>query len=324
MILVTGATGFLGAVVARQLVEAGESVRILRREHSKLDLLGATTQSVEQVLGDITDYTSVRAAMVDIQQVIHTAAYVGFGGKKDEGQLLSINVQGTANVADAANEAGVGRIVHVSSIAAIGRKSGQAQPINEENEWSGSKENSAYAISKHLAEMEIHRAIAEGLDAVMVNPALIFGPGRAGENTMAIVEKVRDRRVPAIPSGGTCVVDVEDVASGVRAALRRGKTSERYILGGQNLAWAEIFGALANALDAKLPRLTLSRGPAIVMAAASETLARLIGKTPLITRETARTATSTHRYDNRKAVAELGCTFRDFSETAQRIAASMR
>lgn len=324
MILVTGATGFLGAVLTRQLVERGESVRILRRKHSKLDLLDDIAQAVDHAVGDVTDYPSVSAAMVDIRHVFHTAGFVGFGGKKDENELMSINVRGTANVADAANEAGVERLVHVSSVAAIGREAGQTAPIDEKNEWRSSKENSAYAISKRLAEMEIHRAIAEGLDAVMVNPSIIFGPGRAGENTMAIVEKVRDGRVPAIPSGGTCVVDVEDVASGIRAALARGRTGERYILGGPNLAWAEIFGALAEAFDVKLPSLTLTRGPAIALAAVSETLARLVRIKPLITRETARTATSTYRYDNRKAMEELGCTFRPFPETAQRIAASMR
>ena len=324
MILVTGATGFLGATLTRQLLEGGQSVRILRRQQSKLDLLGEAVESVEHAIGDVTDYPAVRAAMEGIQHVYHSAAYVGFGGKKDKARLTDVNVRGTANVADAANEARVERMVHVSSIAAIGRKHGQHEPIDETCEWSVSKENSAYAMSKHMAEMEIHRAIAEGLDAVMVNPSVIFGPGRTGENTMTIVEKVRNGRVPAIPSGGTSVVDVEDVASGIRAAMEHGANGERYILGGENLAWAQIFGALADALDARLPRLTLTRGPALAMGALSETLARLIRVTPPITRETARTSTSTYRYDNRKAVEQLGCVFRPFKETAERVASTMR
>lgn len=320
MILVTGATGFLGASLTRQLVSEGSPVRILRREFSKLDLLGDAAKHVDHAIGDVTNYPSVRAATNDIQHVYHAAAYVGFGGKKEEERLIEVNAGGTANVADAANEANVERLVHVSSIAAIGRRRGQTAPIDETTEWNPSKENSAYATSKHLAEMEVHRAIAEGLDAVMVNPALIFGPGREGENTMAIVKKVRNGRVPAIPSGGTCVVDVEDVAAGMRAAMHRGTMGERYILGGDNLSWAEIFGTLANALDAKLPRLTLTRGPAMAMATISETLSRLVGAKPLITRETARTATSTYRYSNQKAIDDLGCAFRPFRETAERIA----
>ncbi len=323
MILVTGATGFLGATLTRQLVADGAQVRILRRERSNLDLLGDATHAVDHAIGDVTDYPSVRAAMVEIRQVIHAAAYVGFGGKKDEDQLMTINVRGTANVADAANEAGVERMVHVSSIAAIGRHQGQNEIIDETAAWTPSKENSGYATTKHLAEMEIHRAIAEGLDAVMVNPAVIFGPGRAGENTMAIVEKVRDGRVPAIPSGGTCVVDVQDVAAGIRAALAHGATGERYILGGDNLPWAEIFATLAEAFNVKLRRLTLNRRPAMAMGAVSEILARLVGVRPIITRETARTATATYRYSNHKAIEKLGCSFRPFVETAERLAASL-
>ncbi len=324
MILVTGATGFLGATLTRQLITEGRSVRILRRENSKLDLLGDAAQHVDHAIGDVTNYPSVRAAMSGIQHVYHAAAYVGFGGKKEEERLIEINAGGTANVADATNEAGAERMVHVSSIAAIGRQRGQMEPITENEEWVTSKENSSYATSKHLAEMEIHRAIAEGLDAVMVNPALIFGPGREDENTMAIVKKVQDGRVPAIPSGGTCVVDVDDVAAGIRAAMHRGTKGDRYILGGDNISWAEIFGTLADAMDAKLPRLTLTRGPAMAMAAISETLSKLVRIKPLITRETARTATSTYLYCNNKAVEELGCTFRPFRETAERIAASLR
>ncbi|MCH7637897.1 MAG: SDR family oxidoreductase [Bacteroidetes bacterium] len=323
MILVTGATGFLGATLTRQLVAGGHAVRILRREHSKLDLLNDTANRLEHVIGDVTDYPSVLAAMEGVQHVYHAAAYVGFGGKKDEARLMDVNVRGTANVADAAREAGVMQMVHVSSIAALGRTRGHHEPIDETAEWTASKENSAYAVSKHLAEMEVHRAIAEGLDAVLVNPSLIFGPGRPGENSMAIVEKVRDGRVPGIPSGGTCVVDVEDVAAGIRAAMERGATGERYILGGENLSWANIFGTLAEAFGAKLPRLRLNRGPAMVMATVSETLARLIRVKPLITRETVRAASETYRYSNHRAVEELGCSFRSFRDTADRIAAAL-
>ena len=324
MILVTGATGFLGATLTRQIVAEGKPVRILRRENSKLDLLNDTASRLEHVIGDVTDYPSVLAAMKGVQHVYHAGAYVGFGGKKDEAQLMDVNVRGTANVADAALEAGVTRMVHVSSIAALGRTRGQHEAIDETAEWTASKENSAYAVSKHLAEMEVHRAVAEGLDAVLANPSLIFGPGRPGENSMAIVEKVRDGRVPTIPSGGTCVVDVEDVASGIRAAMERGATGERYILGGENLSWEEIFGTLAEVFSAKLPRLRLNRGPAMVVATVSETLARLIRVKPLITRETVRAATATYRYSNRRAVEKLGCSFRPFRETAERIAIAIR
>jgi dihydroflavonol-4-reductase len=321
--LVTGATGFVGATLVRQLVEAGEPVCILRRPGSSLDLLGGYASRVAHVTGDVTDFASVRTAMRNVRRVYHAAAFVGFGGAKAAERLMAVNVGGTANVADAAREAGVERLVHVSSIAALGRTLAPSGVIDETAVWSPSKANSVYAVSKHLAEMEVHRAIAEGLDAVLVNPALIFGPGRAGENTMEIVEKLRRGRLPVAPAGGTCVVDVEDVAAGMQAAMRRGQTGERYLLGGENLPWTEILRLLADALGVRPPSRTLPRAPAMILATLSETAAALTRTRPLLTRETARTSSLFYRYSNRKAIAELGWTPHPFRDTAARIAATL-
>ncbi|MDX1419724.1 MAG: SDR family oxidoreductase [Rubricoccaceae bacterium] len=323
MILVTGATGFLGAALVRRLVGDGASVRILRRPSSSLDLLGDVAGHVEHVEGDVTDWRAVRAAAEGVRRVYHAAAYVGFGGGTDREALMAVNVGGTATVADAAREAGVARLVHVSSIAALGRTLPPRGPIDETAVWRPSKANTAYAVSKRLAEREVQRAVAEGLDAVIVNPALIFGPGRPGENTMRIAETLRDGSLPAVPAGGTCVVDVEDVAAGMERAMARGRTGERYLLGGENLLWREILGELAEALGVGLPRLTLTRRPALALAAASETWAALTRTRPLITFETARTASVVYRYRTAKAVEELGCTFRPFRETARRVAAAL-
>jgi dihydroflavonol-4-reductase len=324
MILVTGATGFLGATLVRRLVEGGERVRILRRTSSSLDLLGDAAGRVEHAEGDVTEWATVRAAVEGTRQVYHAAAFVGFHGKKDRERLMEVNVGGTANVADAAREAGVERLVHVSSIAALGRTLTPQGTRDETAAWTPSKANTAYAVSKHRAEGEVQRAVAEGLDAVIVNPALIFGPGRPGDNTMQIVEKLRDGRFPAVPAGGTCVVDVEDVAAGMVKAMAHGRTGERYLLGGENLLWSAILGQLAEALGVAPPRLRLTRRPALALAALSETVAALTRTRPLITFETARTASAIYRYANRKAVEELGCTFRPFRETAARIAAALR
>jgi dihydroflavonol-4-reductase len=322
MILVTGATGFLGATLVRRLVAAGERVRILRRASSSLDLLGGAASAVEHAEGDVTDYRAVRAAVGGAGQVYHAAAHVGFEGKRERALLTAVNVGGTANVVDAAREAGVGRLVHVSSIAALGRTPAPQGVLDERAAWTPSKANTAYAVSKHLAEREVQRAVAEGLDALIVNPALIFGPGRPGDNTMRIAEKLRDGKLPAIPAGGTCVVDVEDVAAGMEKAMAHGRTGERYVLGGENLLWRDILGQLAEALGVGLPRLPLTHRPALVLAAASAALAALTRTRPLVTFETARTASAFYRYSHEKAVAELGCRFRPFRETATRAAVS--
>jgi dihydroflavonol-4-reductase len=323
-VLVTGATGFLGAEITRQLVARGEAVRILRRPTSALDLLGETASRVEHAPGDVTDAASLLPAMQGVRQVYHTAGRVGFTGRRDRAALYQVNVAGTAHVVDAALKAGVERLVHTSSIAAFGRPEQAEGLIDETSEWQRSRFNSAYASSKYLGELEVYRGLAEGLDAVIVNPALVFGAGRPGENTRQIAEKVRDRRLPAIPAGGTCVVDVADVAAGHLLAMERGRTGERYLLGGENLAWREIIGLLADAFGVPPPRRTLSPGPAMALAVLSEAAALVTRTRPLITRETARNASRFYRYDNRKAREELGCTFRPFRETARHLAQALR
>ena len=322
MILVTGATGFLGSVLVRQLLAEGEAVRILRRASSSLDLLGEAAGRVEHALGDVTDAAAVREAMRGVEHVYHTAAFVGFGGAKDAERLRAVNVGGTANVVNAALEEGARRLVLTSSQAALGRPETPSGVIDETAEWTASKLNTAYARSKHDAELEVHRGIAEGLDAVIVNPALIFGPGRAGENTMEIVEKAR-RGIPVAPAGGTNVVDVVDVAAGHRAAMARGETGERYFLGAENLRWQEIFGTLAAAFGKAGPRLVLPPALALMAGTASEALGALTRTRPALTRETARVSSRFYRYDNTKAREQLGVTFRPFRETAERIAAAL-
>lgn len=322
MILVTGATGFLGSVLVRQLLAEGEPVRILRRETSALDLLGETADRVEHAVGDVTDAAAVREAVRGVERVYHTAAFVGFGGAKDAERLRAVNVGGTANVVNAALEEGVRRLVLTSSQAALGRPEQPVGVIDETAEWTASKLNTAYARSKHDAELEVHRGIAEGLDAVIVNPAVIFGLGRPGENTMEIVEKAR-RGISVAPPGGTNVVDVEDVAAGHRAAMARGATGERYFLGAENLPWQEIFGTLAEAFGKAGPRLVLPPVLALLAGTASEALGALTRSRPALTRETARVSSRFYRYDNAKAREQLGVSFRPFRETAQRIAAAL-
>ena len=323
MTLVTGATGFLGSVLARQLLEEGETVRILRRPSSTLDLLGPSANEVEHAVGDVADFASVRAAMRGVERVYHTAAFVGFGGAKDAERLRAINVGGTANVVDAALEEGVRRLVLTSSQAALGRPPTPTGVIDETRAWNPSKMDTAYARSKHDAELEVHRGIAEGLDAVIVNPAVIFGPGRSGENTMEIVEKVKHGRVPAAPAGGTSVVDVEDVAAGHRAAMARGETGERYFLGAEDLRWKTIFDTLADAFGVAGPRIVLPPPLALAAGSVSEAVAVLTRSRPTLTRETARISSRFFRYDNRKAQRELGVTFRPFRATAGRLAAAL-
>ena len=323
-ILVTGATGMVGSVLTRQLVAHDADVRIFRRPTSQLDLLGEVAERVEHATGDVTNPESVYRAVDGVDQVYHAAAVLGFGAGARRETLHRVNVGGTANVVNAALDAGVRRLVHTSSMAAFGRPDDTRRVLDETSDWRAATDPSDYARSKYNAELEIHRGIAEGLDAVIVNPALIFGVGRAGENTRRIVDTVRNGWMPGVPPGGTNVVDVEDVAEGHRRAMAHGTAGERYFLGSENLTWRQIVDAIAAAFDVEPPRRELPAWLLRGTAAVTEAWATITRTAPFLTRDAAEAACRFHRYSNRKARTELDCSFRPFAETARRIAQSVR
>ena len=319
-VLVTGATGLIGSHLVRRLLERGNEVRILRRRDSSLDLLGDAAGAVEHAVGDLGDREAVYAATAGVQVVFHVAGAVGLAGKRYRDHLRAVNVHGTANVVDASLESRIGRLVHTSSIAALGRPEADLVSLDETAEWIESSRNTEYARSKYEGELEVYRGVAEGLDAVVLNPSLVFGTGRDNENTMRIIRAVRDRSVPGVPVGGTNVVDVEDVVDGHLRALSSGATGERYILGSENLSWRSIIDTIAEGFGVRTQPRTLSPRVAIALASAFDLASLLPGVRPLITRESARQTAATFLYDNTRARTELGCSFRPFAETIRRMA----
>jgi len=317
--LVTGATGLIGSHLIRALLRRGDDVRILRRRDSRLDLLGGAADEVEHAVGDVTDPDSVFPALAGVDVVFHAAGAVGLNARRDKARLHNVNAQGTANVVNAALAAGVRRFVHTSSIAAIGRPDVTHAVIDENAEWVESRRNSEYARSKHKAEMEVHRGVAEGLDAVVVNPSLVFGAGRDGENTVRILESIRSGRLPGVPVGGTNVVDVEDVVAGHLLALDRGERGARYILGSENLTWRSIVDTISESLGVSPTRRTINPRLSLFIGHAFDAMSLLPGVRPLITAEIARQSAATFKYDNARARSELGCTFRPFAETISRV-----
>lgn len=315
--LVTGGTGFVGAYVVRRLLDAGAQVRVLRRASSPLDLLGDAAADVEHVVGDVTDPDAVREAMRGATHVVHAAAVIAFG-PRTRGRMHAVNVAGTAHVADAARAEGVARLVHVSSIAALGRAATGGE-IDEDTPWTPGSANTRYAVSKRDAEREVWRAAAEGLDAVAVLPALVFGRGRRGEGTQSIVDRVAAGRMRLAPPGATAVVDVRDVAEGVWKALTRAPASARYVLAAENLSWLALLTTLARALGETPPAGTVP-GPVLTAAGALSDLWRAAGGRAVLSLETARTAAGRYAYSGRRAEIDLGLTYRSFAETATWIA----
>lgn len=247
--LVTGATGFIGSQLTLGLLKAGHRVRVLHRPTSSLRMLDGLP--VELAAGDLTNPASLQAAAAGVEVVFHAAAMLG-GGRSDLERMTAVTVQGTRAVLEAAREAGVRRVVHTSSVAALGvpEKPGGAGLMDENHTWNYTPRRWVYGYTKYLAELEVQRAVADGLDVVIVNPSLVFGPGDVYRMSSSLVVQVANGRLPVITGGGFNVVHISDVVAGHIAAFERGRTGERYILGGQNVSFswlvrqiAEISGA---------------------------------------------------------------------------------
>ena len=320
-VLVTGATGFVGGDLVHLLLEDGYHVRIFRRETSKLHLLRTVTNQIEHSIGDITDPYALRTAMKNIQVVFHVAGNVQAGSRT----LNQVNVQGTATVVDAARENGVERLVHTSSIAAIGNSTGGI--ADETSEWQPKSYTWRYGQSKHMAELEVQRSIAEGLDAVIVNPSVVIGPDRSRGKALNTCHdyalRLRAGKIPFYPIGATNIVDVSDVAAGHIAALKHGTTGSRYILGGENLTWKSILSILAEAQGVSPPRIPMSYHMGIASGALVDLWSAVSGQVFDFGRLTAKQVFRHRAYSNFRAINELGCSFRSFSETAKRMADSL-
>lgn len=261
-VLVTGASGFIGGNLCRALVQAGHRVRAFHRASSVLTLLEGL--DVEHAVGDLTQPETVARAMEGIEVVFHAAAWMG---NSDPGKLYAVTVEGTRTVLRCAREAGVRRVVHTSSVAALGVPEYRSPfPINENHTWNYRPERYPYGYAKYLAELEVQRAVAQGLDAVIVNPALVFGAGDVYRQSRSLLRQVAARRFPFSVEGGLNVVHIDDVIEGHLAALEHGRTGERYILGGENLSLHAMLSLAASVVGVPPPTLVLPAG--IVRAAA--------------------------------------------------------
>lgn len=254
-ILVTGATGFIGSQLVIQLASTPDEVAILVRRTSDLTSLSEVLDRVRIVYGDITDRSSLGAAMEGIDQVYHSAGLTYMGDRKND-QLFRINVEGTRNVLEAAMAAGVKRVVHVSSITAVGIAE-KNRPVDEGCPWNFHEIDLEYARTKHIAEEAVAGAVSKGLDCVIVNPAFVFGAGDINFNAGRIIKDVYNRRLPFYPLGGICVVDVDIVAETIIAAMEKGRTGERYIIGGDNVTYKELADTISRVTGAPRVRFPL-------------------------------------------------------------------
>jgi len=321
MILVTGATGFLGAVLARQLAAQNIPVKCIKRDASVIpEILRPYTTLIEWHEADILDTATLGEAFEGITQVYHCAAWVSFK-QADKEPMIHTNVNGTANLVNLCLEHEA-RLVHVSSIAAIGQaKTGQL--ITEKNYLEETSANNIYAISKLESEMEVWRGIAEGLDAVIVNPSLIIGPTAGTEGSGKLFETVR-RGLKYYTRGSCGLVDVEDVARCMILLMNSDISAERYIVNAENWTYKALADAIASCFYQKKP--TTEAKPWMLELAwrSALVLATLTGKDSALDKISARAASVEQNYDNSKIIKETGFVFKPVKETIAEVCNALK
>lgn len=260
-VLVTGGTGYIGSALVRRLCEQGARPRLLLRPWSPR--AGIAGLEVEEAIGDLTDAGSIAHAMKGIEQVYHLAASVRLDPFAEE-KMHRVNVLGTAAVARAAREAGVRRMVHVSSAAAIG-VGPFGRPSDEDHPFDAAQLG-PYFRTKRGAEEVLLAEVALGLDAVIVNPSNVVGPSGVPGGLAPILRAAARGRALFYPPGAGSFVAVADVVSGCLLAMEKGRKGERYILGAENLTQRAFLTMAAEAAGAKPPRWSVPQGPALALA----------------------------------------------------------
>ncbi|MEM1328624.1 MAG: NAD-dependent epimerase/dehydratase family protein [Bacteroidota bacterium] len=317
-IFVTGGTGFLGSYLLRYLVQGGGvRVRALKRANSDMRLVVPVADQIEWIEGDILDISVLEDAMQDVDQVYHAAAIVSYS-PNDRDQMHEVNVQGTANVVDVALDSNIKKLVYVSSIAALGRIP-KSNRLDERAEWQGDEGQSQYAITKYLAELEVWRGIAEGLNAAMINPSVILGGGFWKRGTGKLFMNAW-KAFSFYPQGGTGFVDVRDVAKAAIRLMQSDITAERYIINGANWSYKEQMDAMSSTLGKKSPRIKVTPIIQEVAWRAAALSSLLLRRTPFITKETARMSANRFYYDASKSIADLNLSYTPLGQTIQETA----
>lgn len=294
MILVTGGAGLLGKELIARLLNEGKQVRAI---YNKTALIDFHSENIQQLQCDILDVVGLEEAMQDVEQVYHCAAIVNFIPKRNQA-MFKINIEGTANVVNAALDAGVKKMVYVSSVAALGRIR-EGEPVNEMMNWTEETNNSAYGQSKYLAEMQVWRGIGEGLDAVIVNPVIILGPGDWNAGSSQIFKSIYDG-FSWYASGITGFVDVRDVVKAMIQLMNSNISAERFIISAENRTYADVFNLIAKAFGKKLPHKKVTPVLAKIVWRLEALKSYFTSKDPMITKETASTALAKVNFDNSK------------------------
>lgn len=330
MILVTGGTGLVGSHLLRALAEQdSRPIRAVYRNEDSIQITkkvfsysGSASNDafdrIRWVKADLFDVVDVTDLMDGVTAVFHCAAVVSFQ-PRDARMMLEANPKMTEILVNEALRQKVGSFIHVSSVAALGRSESKEE-INEHTEWKDSPLNSTYAKSKYAAELQVWRAMEEGLNVGVVNPAIILGPGPWTSGSSKFFHTFY-KGFPFYTGGITGFVDVEDVVESMLRIERQKAFKKRFVLVSENLPYKQIFDKISEAYGRKGPSLQPPRWMMGLLWRMEWLRSLIFGVNPLVTKETVRSARSVHRYSNRRVREDLGIDFRPVDETIRRYAA---
>ncbi len=301
-VLVTGATGFLGGWLVRRLLDAGLDVRVLRREKSDLSELAGL--KVQHAIGDVTDPKSLMDACNGVDTVFHLAGLIGYS-RAARAAMEKVNVEGTSHVIEAVKANKVRKLVHLSSVVAIGA-SFHGEVLNEQSPYNIQHLNLGYFETKKAAEDLVKAAFQRGeIDTVILNPSTIYGAGDARKGSRSTQKKVAKGKFPFYTCGGVNVVAVEDVVEAIYQAWQIGRSGERYILSAENMTIKKLFDSIAQEAHVAPPKIYLPNPVVHAIGAVGDILEKMGKKGPLNS-ENAWTSTLYHWFDSTKAQKELG------------------
>lgn len=332
MILVTGGTGLVGAHLLYELTSSGQKVKALRRTQSNTNWVKKIFSyyspepeqlftQIEWVEGDMLDYLSLEEALSGITSIYHCAALVSFHGD-DHDIMLNNNVKGTGNLIDAAIHNGVKQFCHVSSIAALG-KTQDGSEITEETYWIPSKRKSGYSLSKFFSEMEVWRGIEEGLDAVIVNPSIIMGPGNWEIGSPKLFQSIW-KGLNYYTKGISGFVDVRDVVKAMIMLMDQSRfeqvKNQRFILNAGNMSYQDFFNKIADSLNKPRPRSFASDIKLQIAWRMARTASFFTGKRPVITRDAVSGTNQKNQYSGEKITRSVGFKYRKLDASITDIA----
>lgn len=299
MILVTGAAGLVGSEVVRQLLAQGKTVRAI---YNTTPLAFGNQPNLEQVQCNILDVVRLEDAIKGVEQIYHCAAIVSFN-PADKARMYKVNIEGTANIVNVALDTGVKKMVFVSSVAALGRIR-ENEPINETMNWTPETSNSAYGQSKYLAELEVWRGLAEGLDAVAVNPTIILGDSDWNDGSTKIFQSIYNE-FPWYTNGTTGFVYVADVARAMIQLMDTNIVGQRFIVSAANKSYGDVFNLIADSFGKKRPSKLVTGFVAAIAWRLAWLKSKFTGTKPLLTKETTLTAQAKVTFQNSKLLEAL-------------------